>query len=57
MARELHRAHDQGVRPPRRQGDDERLGVDPREPPERLLRGARDELGAQVEQHQKVAEI
>ena len=57
MARQLHRAHDERVRPSGRERDHERLAVDPPEPAERLLRRARDELGAQVEQHQQVAQV
>ena len=57
VAGELHRARDQRVRPSGRQPDHQRLLVDPAEPSERLLRRAGHDLGAQVEQHQQVAQV
>src|SRR5919112_6166544 len=57
MPGELHRAHDERMRAPGGQPDDQRLGVDAPEPAERLLRRARDEVGLEVEQHQQVAQV
>src|SRR3954463_8611796 len=57
MARELHRAHDQRVRAPRAQADDERVGGDAPELAQRLLRRRGDDLGAQVEQREQVAQV
>src|SRR4051794_19026956 len=48
MARELHRAHDQRVRPAGAQPDDERVGVDAPELAQRLLRRRGDDVRAQV---------
>ena len=40
-----------------REGDDERVLVDAAEPVDRLLARARDDLGADVEQRQQVAQV
>jgi hypothetical protein len=56
-ARDLHRAHDERMRAPGGQPDHQRAGVDPAEPGQRLLRRRRRDLGADVEQHQQVAEV
>src|SRR5439155_1316929 len=57
VARELHRAHDERVRPAGREPDHERVLVDPAEAREPLLRRRRDDLAAEVEQHQQVAQV
>ena len=57
VARQLHGAHDQRVRAPGGEADDERARVDPPEAAERLLGGARDDVDAQIEQHQQVAQV
>ncbi len=57
VACKLHRAHDQRVRAPGGEADHERARVDPPEPAERLLGGARDDVDAQIEQHQEVSQI
>ncbi len=57
VAGELHGAHHQRVGAPRGESDDERGSVDPTETAERLLRGARDDVHAQVQQHQQVAQV
>ena len=54
---ELHGPCDQRVWPSRRQADHERVLVNPAEPAERLLRRARDDLGAEIEQHQQVSQV
>src|SRR3954454_2644117 len=57
VARQLHRAHDERMGAPRAQADDERVGVDARELAERLLRRRGDDVGAQVEQREQVAQV
>jgi hypothetical protein len=57
VARELHRAHDERVRPARAEADDERRLVDAPEPGQRLLGGRGDDLGAQVQEHEQVAQV
>ena len=57
MARELHRADDERVRPAGAQADHQRVLVDATQPRERLLRRAGHGVRAQVEQHQQVAQI
>ena len=57
VAGELHRAHDERMGAAGREADDERVVLDAAEAAERLLRGLDDDLGAEVEQHEQVAQV
>src|SRR3954470_11607042 len=57
MAGELHRPHDERVRAAGREADDERVGVDAAELAERLLRRRGDDVGAQVQQREQMAQV
>src|SRR4051794_25440346 len=57
VAGELHRAYHQRMRAPGREADHERALVDPAEAREAFLARAGDDLAAQVQQHQQVAQV
>ena len=57
VAGDLHRAHHERMRAAGGEADHERALVDPPEPRQRLLRRRGGDLGADVEQHQQVAQV